>query len=77
MRKAKIGGAGVYEVIIGNQCLKGKVVELEKPLLFTERLENHDSNGNLTEVKYEVRGVVKTKIVFSTRPTPVRATKPP
>ena len=42
-------------------------------MLFTERLETKDESGNLTEIKYEIRGVVKNKIVFSTRPTPVRA----
>ena len=46
---------------------------LDKPMLFTERLETKDESGNLTEIKYEIRGVVKNKIVFSTRPTPVRA----
>ena len=77
MRKAKIGGAGTYEVVIGNQCLKGKILPLDKPLLFTERLENKDSEGNLKDIQYEIKGVVKNKIVFSTRPTPVRATKAP
>ena len=50
---------------------------LEKPLLFTERLENKDENGNFKDIQYEVKGVVRNKIVFSTRPTPVRATKAP
>ena len=38
LKKAKFG-ADMYEIRFGNHLMKGKAQKLDKPLLFTERIE--------------------------------------
>jgi len=53
---------------VGNHLLKGKAVDLPKPLIMTEKFYDEQTN----EVKYIVRAIIKKKILFSGRPTPLR-----
>ena len=71
IKKAKFG-SDMYEVNFGNHVMKGKAQQLAKPLLFTERLEEKNDQGEVTSIKYEIRGTIYDKIVFSTRPTPLK-----
>ena len=64
MKEAKFG-KDTYELSIGNSLLKGKLTNLEKPLLFTQKMRNE-------EVSYEIKGIIRQKLVFNTRPTPLR-----
>ena len=57
---------GNYELQIGNHLLKGKMQELAKPIIMTEKVE---SEG---QIQLEVRAVIKRKLLFATRPTPLR-----
>ena len=54
---------------VGNHLIKGKSVDLPKPFILTEKFYNEETN----EVNYMVRAVIKKKIMFSGRPTPLRA----
>ena len=59
---------GNYEFRLGNHLLKGKSSDLANPILFTEKvLDDHS-----LEISFKIRGVIKKKILFSTRPTPLR-----
>ena len=59
---------GNYDMQVGNHLLKGKAVDLLKPLIMTEKFYDEQTN----EVKYIVRAIIKKKILFSGRPTPLR-----
>lgn len=59
---------GTYDMQVGNHLLKGKIVDLPKPLIMTEKLFNEESN----EMSYVVRAVIKKKLLFASRPTPLR-----
>jgi hypothetical protein len=59
---------GNYDMQVGNHILKGKSVDLPKPLIMTEKVYNEETN----EVSYVVKAVIKRKILFSGRPTPLR-----
>ena len=64
----KESSKGNYDVQIGNHLLKGKSVDLPKPLIMTEKFYNEETNV----VSYVVRAIIKKKILFSGRPTPLR-----
>ncbi len=53
---------------VGTHLLKGKAVDLPKSLIMTEKFYDEQTN----EVKFLVRAVIKKKILFSGRPTPLR-----
>ena len=57
-----------YDMQVGNHLLKGKIIDLPKPLIMTEKLFNEESN----EMSYVVRAVIKKKLLFASRPTPLR-----
>ena len=52
--------------------MKGKAQKLNKPLLFTERIEEKNEQGEITNIKFEIKGLIYDKITFSTRPTPLK-----
>jgi hypothetical protein len=52
---------------IGNHLLKGKITELQKPMIMTERIKKEDG-----EMEYVIKAVIRKKIMFINRPTPVR-----
>jgi hypothetical protein len=62
----KESAKGVYDLQIGNHLLKGKALDLPKPLIMTEKVLIG------TEISYRVKAVIKRKIQFGTRPTPIR-----
>ena len=66
IRRAKFG-KDAFEMTIGNSEIKGKLEKLSKPLVFTERKET--SEGGM---EFNIKGVIRNKIVFNTRPTPLR-----
>lgn len=51
---------------IGNHLLKGKAMDLPKALIMTEKVTEGD------QINYIIKAVIKKKILFGTRPTPVR-----
>lgn len=61
---------GNYELRIGNHLLKGKMSELVKPMIMTEKVINEgNADGG---VQFVIRAVIKKKITFAGRPTPLR-----
>jgi hypothetical protein len=62
----KESAKGVYDLQIGNSLLKGKAIDLPKPLIMTEKVQEG------SEIKYNVKAVIKRKIQFAGRPTPIR-----
>ena len=58
---------GNFELKVGNHLLKGKAIDLPKPLLMTEKVIN-----TYGEPEFIIKGVVKKKIMFTGRPTPLR-----
>jgi len=62
---------GVPIMDIGNHRLEGKVVELSKPLIVTEKNESsHHSDLDGETVNYDVVGIVRRKYLFKNRPQP-------
>jgi len=53
---------------VGNHLLKGKLIDLPKPLIMTEKFINEETAA----VTYVIRAVIKKKMLFSGRPTPLR-----
>ena len=41
LKKAKFGGDTAYEMSVGNHLIKGKLTNLDKPLLFTKKNVNY------------------------------------
>jgi hypothetical protein len=52
---------------IGPYILEGSIISLKNPLLVTEKCPSTDAN---LEQHLAMRGLVKKKIVFKTRPKP-------
>lgn len=50
--------------------VKGKVQELDKPLVVITKEESDEVSHN-SDVKYGVTAVIKKKMVFKTRPKPI------
>lgn len=57
----------MYELYIGNHLLKGKISNLTKPLILTDKIQNAEGNK-----EYVIKGVVKKKLMFGSRPTPLK-----
>ena len=55
-------------LIIGHHVLIGKVSKFERPLAIMEQV---GSSGQGDEALFEVRGLVKRKLLFSDRPRPI------
>ena len=62
---------GTYELTVGNHLLKGKIQNLQRPMILAQKEGNKSG-----EVGLNVQAVVRRKILFSTRPTPLKATAP-
>ena len=58
---------GNFELICGNHLIKGKVVDLPKQVVLGERVKNEDG-----QVEMVFKAVMRKKVLFSTRPTPLR-----
>lgn len=59
---------GVYELMVGNHLIKGKISDLPKPIIMTEKVVN-EAKG---DVEFKIKAVLRRKIVFGSRPTPLR-----
>ena len=58
--------------MIGNNRLEGKIKELDKQIAILERAKEPESRLSKTEeVYFRVKGVIKRKIIFKTRPKPI------
>lgn len=64
----KEASKGNFELQIGNHLLKGKSIDLQKPILMTEKQVNEETG----DIQYVVRAVIKRKVLFGGRPTPLR-----
>ncbi|GBG33852.1 Chromosome transmission fidelity protein 8-like [Hondaea fermentalgiana] len=69
---------GVPILEIGVHRLEGKIVKIPKPFAVIERIEDHNSAANNIEdsdqlpvTKFAVRGIIRQKILFKTRPKPL------
>ena len=69
--KLRLDHRGMYELAIGNHVLEGTLETLSKPLLImepTSEVEPFMGVQNLRSNVCEVRGVVREKLIFKTRP---------
>lgn len=60
---------GTYTFTVGYHELAGSKVTLKKPLLVLKKLQFDEVSGKATEL--EVVGIIRTKILFKTRPKPL------
>jgi hypothetical protein len=77
---------GKAEMIIGQHFLEGNVVTLKAPYLLIDEPEDEevsmDGSSDTSNKKsnadkeLEIRGVVKQKVIFKTRPKPVGLKRP-
>jgi len=66
IKRSKFGGKDAYDLAVGNHLVRGKMTKLDHPLLFTEKV------GEGSDISFDVKGIITSKIVFSNRPTPLR-----
>ena len=50
IKKAKVGGKDTYDFAVGNHLLRGKVVQLDKPLLCTKKTLGNDEQSVCFEI---------------------------
>lgn len=66
-------------LVIGSSALVGKLVRLDKPLAVLAPDDrpprDHDSGNDDDDEHWKVVGVVRSKLVFKTRPQPIVAKK--
>ena len=71
MGKLRTNPKGNYELIIGNHVLEGQAIQLKNPLIVMEPSEHTKSYQGVEELRSSVcrvRGIVREKVLFKTRP---------
>lgn len=74
-------GKGPAELRVGHHLIKGKVVELKKPFAILKKsaapasavdaMEASSLGSESPATAYDVAGIIRRKIIFSTRPTSI------
>lgn len=71
MGKLRKNAAGNYELVIGNHVLEGVLSKLKTPLVVLEPTERTEAFNGVEELRSSicnVRGIVREKLLFKTRP---------
>jgi len=61
-------------MIVGHHILYGKTVKLERPMVALRKMVKENDDGTTTE--YQVESVIRTKLIFKSRPKPIIANVP-
>ncbi|CAM9429770.1 unnamed protein product [Bubo scandiacus] len=62
---------GVPVLIVGHHILYGRVVQLEKPLAILVKQGGGEAEPAEPHAHYAVTALIKTKLLFKTRPKPI------
>jgi len=64
---------GHVSLIIGHQLLDGKLVDMERPLIVVETNRDSLAQPSKSATSLVVKGVIRRKVVFKSRPKPIVA----